>query len=326
VAPGARAIELIVGPLEAEHAEAVKAAARSQAGLEGVRIEVAVEGEKDNPGTTSALVRSAIARNPIALVLTLVHASDPDLARALADARGRGMPVVMIGGAQSGLRSEEGKGGSPEPTGSQAAGPLIHVLPESFATAAESLVAASINNATNAKLIPQAGAVLLINTASDPMVEERVQAFRGALKSAGITAIQEIRFAGDLKAAKSQLLEVLRSNPKPGIVLSTDHIGLTASFQDITDLGDERPYVVAGFSHDDSGANMARAGEFAAVAIFAPERMLRKAISTAASAGRGVKIPDRVGVVIPVHVSPPGSTTAKTYKMRQPGAQRPERR
>jgi hypothetical protein len=336
VANEARAIELILGPPLTEDAEEVKKIARSQAGLEGIRIHIAVAGEKDALESTSALVQtavaptrvtsvlvgSAVARNPLALVLDEVHGTLPDPAPALADARGRGLPVVVIGGPESGLQREEAKGKSPGASDSPIKGPLIYVVPESFAPVAESLVVAAINNARNAKLTPKAGAVLIVNTTSDTLFEERAQALRGALKRAGIMEIEEVRFAGDLKIGKAKVLELLRSKRKPGIVLSTDHVGLTASYQDISDLGDERPYVVAAFTTDESGATMTRSGEFAAIAVFSPERLLRKAIATAASAGRGEKVADRVKVMIPIHVSPPDSATPKMYKPMQRAGRR----
>ena len=42
----------------------------------------------------------------------------------------------------------------------------------------------------------------MINTAGDPFVPERVAAIRDALKAAGITAIDEIRFARDSRGRR----------------------------------------------------------------------------------------------------------------------------
>ena len=190
-------------------------------------------------------------------------------------------------------------------------------MPESLTAAARSIVAAAIRNARNAKLKPEEGAVLTINTASDPLVEERAQALREALKSEGITAIEELRFSGDLEEAKERVIGLLRANRKAVIVVSTDHIGLTASFQAMSEMGPQRPYVVAGFTPEESGGNMTKTGEFAAVAIYSPERLLRKAVYVAAAVGRGEKVPDRVEVMVPALISPEDSTTGKMYMLNQ---------
>jgi ABC-type sugar transport system substrate-binding protein len=196
-------------------------------------------------------------------------------------------------------------------------------MPESLQAAARSMVAAAIRNARNAKLRPEDGAVLMINTASDPLVEERAQAFREALKSEGIAPIEEIRFASDVKLAREKLGEHLRTNRKPVVVVSADHIGLTASFQAMGDLREGRPYVVAGFTPEESGGNMTKTGEFAAVAIFSPERLLRRAVTVAAAVGRGEKVPDRVEVMVPAITSPENSTTGKMYMMNKSASDEP---
>ena len=50
---------------------------------------------------------------------------------------------------------------------------------------------------------------------------------------------------------------------------------------------------------------MARMGEYAGIAVFSAERLIRKAITTAAHAASGQKFPERGGDGDPVHVSPP---------------------
>jgi hypothetical protein len=64
---------------------------------------------------------------------------------------------------------------------------------------------------------------------------------------------------------------------------------------------------------------MVAGGEFAALSIFSPERLLRKAITTAAAVGRGEKTPEQVVLMVPMHTSPPSSALARMYKMMGPG-------
>jgi hypothetical protein len=62
---------------------------------------------------------------------------------------------------------------------------------------------------------------------------------------------------------------------------------------------------------------LARAGEFAAVAIYSPERLIRKAITTAALAAGGKKFPERVEYNILVHVSPARSGAPRLKVMER---------
>jgi ABC-type sugar transport system substrate-binding protein len=313
VSSAARSIELITGALKSEESEGVKKIARIQAGLDATLIHIAVAGEQGNPTETAALIKSTLARNPLALVLYFLDVSQPDLAGAIGEAREKGVPVVAIAGPPSAEHNEgrsTGSAGSPS-------GPLIRVVPESLKVASSLVVEAAIRNARNAKLKPEEGAVLMINSVSDALIGERAQALRESLQSKGIKTIDVIEFSGDLELAKKRLTELLQANRKPVVVVSADHIGLTASFQAMSDLREQRPYVVGGFTPEESGGNMTKTGEFAAVAIYSPDRMIRRAVNVAAALGRGEKVPDKVEVIVPVLTSPEKSTTSKMYMMNK---------
>jgi ABC-type sugar transport system substrate-binding protein len=188
------------------------------------------------------------------------------------------------------------------------------VVPERLARTARPLVEAAIRNARNAKLSPEGGAALVINTAGDGFFEDRALALRGALRNAGITAIEELRLAGNIGNAQTGLIALLRANRKPGMVLSTDMLGASAALQATGDLGEDRPFVVAGYSSDDGLGNMVRAGEYAALVIFSPERLISKAVATAVAAARGERLPDRVELMVPVLDSPGNSAAPKMYR------------
>jgi hypothetical protein len=190
-------------------------------------------------------------------------------------------------------------------------------VPEPFSSSARVLVDAVINNAKNAKLAIDGGALLVIDTDSDPLVEDRAQALRAALRGAGITAVEEVPFSRDFDEGKKKVVERLKTNPKLGMVLSTDRVALSASYNAMSNLGEDRIYVVAGYSSDESGATMARAGEFAAVAVYSAERLIRKAITTAALSAAGQKFPERVELKIPVHVSSPRAGAPKKNALQR---------
>ena len=68
----------------------------------------------------------------------------------------------------------------------------------------------------------------MINTSGDRLFEDRALALREALRNAGITAVEELRFDGDIAKAQADLIALLRANRKPAMVLATDMTGLSA--------------------------------------------------------------------------------------------------
>ena len=154
----------------------------------------------------------------------------------------------------------------------------------------------------------------MINTSADRLTEDRALALREALRNAGITAIEELRFAGNLEKAQADLIALLRANPKSTLVLSTDLLGDTAAIQATNVLADEHLYVIAGYTSDDNLAYAVRGGDYAAIAIFSTQRLIAKAVSTAVAAARGDRLPDRVELLVPVMDSPEKSAAPRMYR------------
>ena len=87
---GARAIELILGPPRSRTASTTSRRRPDPRPEREVRIQVDGGGREGNPDSEAELVRKAIAREALALVLDCLDQSEPELARAVAEARGRG--------------------------------------------------------------------------------------------------------------------------------------------------------------------------------------------------------------------------------------------
>ncbi len=154
-----------------------------QAGLDKVRLKTTVLRDADLPSDQVALVRDAIARHPLALIVEPADPTDTQMAEALQKASAAGIPVVLVnrpmstkGSAAAAAKAGDpvGKGsgassanavspGTPNTSSSGGARPLVLVTPPSFNPAARLLVASAIRNARNAKLDPKGGAVLLMN-------------------------------------------------------------------------------------------------------------------------------------------------------------------
>ena len=304
---GARAIELIAAPRAGVESEVMKNSARSQAGMDKVRLQIAIAGENSTPGTQADLVRKAIARNPLAIIVEPSAPADTDLSRAVAEASDRGIIVVLVARSFVVKMPEEGKSAGTSPSRRT----IIRVVNEPFTTAARALVSAAVNNARNAKLAVDGGAVILIDEASDPQVEDRARALAAALRDAGVTKINEVRYASDSNLGEKKLGELLEADRKACIVLAADNSSTRAAYAMANKKGEERPYVLAGFTLDESDVGMTRMGEYAAIAAFSEDRLIRKAITTAAEVAAGQKIPEQVEIKIPVHLSPADSVAPR---------------
>ncbi|MFO0887790.1 MAG: substrate-binding domain-containing protein [Isosphaeraceae bacterium] len=316
-AAAVRAVELVAAPCAPEDVENRRGHARAMAGLERSRIQIAVTGEGGSGESQASLVRKAAGRNPLVLIVEPADPADAELARAVDEARARGIPVVVMGRplavkpeAATAREAEKSKGSS----AGAGAGPLITTFPQPFADSARQLVEAAVNNASNIGFQPEGGAILVIDRRTDSLGESRLEAMRAALREAGVAPVKEVTFNGEYAEAKQKVQELIKAEPKIGIVVATDHPGLTGAFQVSLEIGDDRKFVVAGYSREDSSAGMAQGGEYAAAAIYAPERLLRKTIAVATAAARGEKQPDLVEVMVPVHVSPRSAGAPKMYK------------
>lgn len=306
---GMRSIDVILAPRGGEDIEYLKTAARVQAGLDKVRariVEVPGAGpELSDWRARAEMIDQVAAENPLAIVIEAPAASIPELSKAAAAARGRGVVIVALGRS---LDAEADKSAESEPESKSASTAReIVVAPEPFAWSAEVLVADAIRNAENGKLDPQNGALLFINSTSDPLAQDRADALREALKSQGIETIEELRFAGPDGGGREKLVEHLKAHPKITMVFATDFVGINIADKLTEELKDAHPYVIAGYSADETHArNQTLTGQYAAVGVYSADRLLRKGINAAAAvvaAGRGAEVPDRVEVRVVMHES-----------------------
>lgn len=107
---------------------------------------------------------------------------------------------------------------------------------------------------------------------------------------------------------------MLREKKKFAVVVATDLLGISAALHVASELGPDRVFTIAGYSSDENVSSMVRAGEYAAVAMFSPERLISKAVTAACALGRGQKVPERVELIVPIMDSPPDSTAPKLYQ------------
>jgi hypothetical protein len=186
------------------------------------------------------------------------------------------------------------------------------IKPPSFGPTAELLVASAMRNAKNAKLDPREGAIILVNALGDQLIPERALAIRNALDAAGIKNIQEVSFSKQAETGTKLLKERLKANPKVVLVFSVDSLSSTAGRQAVADIVVKRPFILAGYASEETYATSTQAGDFAAVAEYAPVRLVRKGITTATALARGRDVPSVYELPILFHDSPENATTAKS--------------
>lgn len=290
----ARAVEIVLAPREEDEAEIWKNAARTQSGHEKIKVKVAVAAVDQPKSKQIELVREAMARHPRVLVVEPADPSDSALAQAVAETRAQGIPVVLIG------RPLTGDNKAPATASASPAAPLVLVAPPPFASSARELVAATIRNAKAAELDPNGGAFILINTLGDQFTTERVDGIREALKTAGITSVEEIRFANDVATGENLVKNSLKAHPKVVLIFAADYMS-TSALRGLMNAKTESPLFVAGcYSSDANMHDMGNQMTVAASADFTPVRLLRKAIGTAAglSQGKVISSPAELAVVV----------------------------
>ena len=277
-AQGMKSLEVALAPKSPIEVEVLKVAARIQAGMDTIRIQFA-----ESASGQAAAVREAVARKPPAIIVEAPEAADPELAKAVAEAKAKGIPVVVVG------HSLGGEGTSPEGAARE-----VVVAPKPFDQTAKELVRLAARNAVNGKLDPKAGALVVSRPAVDPLVDDRVAALKKALADFGVADVDAFRFEGDLAAGKAAIQEKLAAHPKATMVLAAESVSLAAAQGAVTP---ERRYTIAGYSSDESVAkSMTTTGEYAGVGLFFMERLLRKGINVAVHVLRGDKVADRVEV------------------------------
>ncbi len=269
-------------------------------------------------------------RNPLALILEPANTQDKHLGQAVVDAQTAGVPVLFLNRslAAAVMDSQASAGGSaktqssPSPVaadhsasptpGTQTSKPPVLVGAPSFESSAKQLVESAIRNAKNSGLDPKQGAILVINTVSDAFADDRTSALRQALQNAGINSIEEIRFAYKADLANKFIADRRKANTKAVLIFGLDSQCLPPIRQ-LTAEPEfaDHPFIISGYVSDDRLIPFVQSGDFAALAEFNSNRLIRKAITAAALAGQGKDVSQRIEVPVEFHDSSPRSGIAK---------------
>jgi ABC-type sugar transport system substrate-binding protein len=290
--PG-RPIELILAAHDPDEVEGWKSSARMQAGLDKVKLKISVLAAESPKAKQAELIQEALIHRPRGLVVEPADPADPHLAQAIEAARNQGVPVVLVGRPLAGgktpsasAESPAAKSGAPR----QERAPLV-VLEPNFTESAVQMVAAVIRVVQAAELDPAGGAVVVINTNSDPFMSPRARAIVEALKAAKISVVDQVRFATDPKIGEQVLKDYFKAHPKIVMVIGVDPTSAASVREVVSAEGSGRLFIAACYTTEDQFSNVSRMPNFAAVADFTPTRLLRKAILIAVALAQGKESP-----------------------------------
>jgi ABC-type sugar transport system substrate-binding protein len=319
-AGSAPSVVLFLDRRDSDEEAIVTGAATFQAGIDRVKLKFANLSEQDLPARQTELVREAIERNALALVIEPADTADRRLLDAVREARAKGIPVVMLNKLLDGLSLDDsGTGSSKAKTGetpspaSTSAGaaqnsPLVLVTAPAFAPFAKQIVASAMRNAKNAHLTPEAGAIIVMNTISDSFAPERIAALRDALKAAGVKPVLDVSFTKSFEAGGKALMDKLKANPKVRMVFGVDTTSCDAAREASAKVDDADQFIMAGFASENHITDLTRAGDFAAIAEFIPLRVIRRGVTAGGALGQGQTVPNRIEQPITLYDSPEGAT------------------
>jgi ABC-type sugar transport system substrate-binding protein len=287
----AKTVEVILMPRIEADVETLKSTTRLQAGIDKIRVQVTAPPVEAPASAQAELVRKVVERKPPALVIEAPKDPVPELIEAVAEARKAGIPVVAVGYPLGESKSSEAS--------SSSARPIVLATHKDFKPSVRIVVADAMRCARNGEIAPDSGAVILVDETVDSLVRARADAIRDALKEAGVKKIEELPFARSIKAAKQKLIEYLKAHKETTMVFATDAGGIAAADDATEILKKDHRYVIAGFSDNEAARNQVQMGEYAAIAVFSIDRLLRRGVNIASSLMRGVEVPDRVEIEVP---------------------------
>ncbi len=281
-------------------ADLERIAARTQAGYEHARLHFFPDDTQAEPiqkKSQAAIVRDSIAAKTSAIIIDPDDLADKDLAAALRDARAAKIPVVLLGHPLTAETDPKSPG----------AAPMIVVAPTPFAETAKRLVELSIRNVKNSRLKPEGGAIVIRSTPSDRLQDDRARAIREALKEAGIDAIAEVTVPLDTDLGTDQLVKALQQHPHATMAFFVDLYGVSASNNAAPKVRPKIAFIQAGYVADESRNRAVNSGQYAGIAEYDANRLIRKAVTVAVAAAHGKASKPREVLAVTIVESPAGA-------------------
>lgn len=204
----------------------------------------------DPPGRQAELVREATARGVSAVIVVPQAGPTPDLGPALADARTRGVKVVVLG----------------DPVPVLDGPPYPNVRLQDLAGPTAELVAAARKAARESDPPAEGPALILMTSSPDyPRSPGRAAALRAELERAGIAVLPDIAFPPTVEGPTATIREALKTSEPPAFIFGTDDMGVTTTGTIRDRIDSDAPTVVAGFIDNPEMLPVINSGQCAAI-------------------------------------------------------------
>jgi ABC-type sugar transport system substrate-binding protein len=212
--------------------------------------------------------------------LILMPGESPGLAKILAEAEAKGVPVVLVG------RSV------PAPEGSK---PFTFVDFAPLGESASKVVATTIDDLKKAGRPIEGTVLVLADQATDRNSADRVAALKAAASSAGLTKVVEVPINGKNEAqAKAQASEALKAHPDTMIFLTDDPETMVAAGLVVEERKGQPMIAIGGFVEFTPLKSQIPLNLASCYAQGRYQRLGKLASETLLSKLNGQKVPDRV--------------------------------
>lgn len=245
-----------------------------QAAEANMVVEVRVLGPDDRPSRQAEQVREALAKGSAALIV--VAADAKAVAPALLEARGKGVPVVLLS--------------RPVPVEGEPF-PLVKTAP--FEPSARQLVETARMVAKDRGLA-DAPALLIIKDPPDDHTEARVAALKSALEEAKIPLRKTIHVTAYPEEAGSVIAEELKARPDVSMILAEEDQGFSGIGDALDKLGMTKPPASAAYAYDPKLITQVKFGNGAALANRRVQAMAARAVKVAVALVEGKPLPELV--------------------------------
>ena len=236
------------------------------------------------PAELARVIRKASDRMTGSLILEPID--DPAVREALAEARSKGLAIVLLD--------------TPLPS-TPPAKPLPCVAFAGFDEAGKAIVDTLKDEAAKLKLPNDGTALVLANQEKDVYSNRRQDSLIGALKAAGIS-YDILTFDGESKGTSDSISAYLDAHPKVTIIVSDDDFGLGAIHQARSERKKrDKPEVVAGgyAAGDERAKPLVKQGT-EVMADCSMQTFGRKVLDVALDLMAGKPVPERIDVEMPL--------------------------
>jgi ABC-type sugar transport system substrate-binding protein len=301
-APPALSVELILADPGGMWRSALQEGVRGEAAKAKVLFNASVAGAPGKPSRQSELVRDAAGRGISAMLVE--PGDDPDLAAALAEARGKGAAVVLLWKPLTGTVAGEGSAQRP---------PVVRFGP--FENVARLLAGAVVEDVKASKLPADGRFLIAEGVPGAPDARELTAAVTKALGAAGVKEVKTLPITvtkdTDVQATFATAAHAIDADPKVTAVIGIDEEGTNAALGSLEKVKPGRKYAMGAVASLDRELTPAAKFSFAALADRNYSRLARKAIELAAAQARGEAVAAETKVPLDYHPRSKAATTLK---------------